>query len=200
MSNVKSKMLNAKGYTLVELLVVITIMSLLSVTSFVYWKSLSSDRVLLKAIDNIQTLFRTAQSNATSGFSCAGVGGATTWSIRFNLANKNKVDLLCNKIVGSSSTPTIIRSLTLDNVYVYTIKGVGPSCASYVDCNSIVLPADFGSDITISYSPLNGKVQISGGGSCLSTASSLVIKLKKVNDEQAFKCFTISSGGAINAR
>lgn len=182
--------LNPKnGYTLVELLVVIAIMGLLSISSVVYYKSLSSDKEILKAIDSVQSLLRTAQSNATSGFDCAGAKGATRWSVELN---SNTIDLLCDEYVSSVLTTKKVKTLSLEN----NVKVDFTGCGSDI---SLQPP------ISISYSPLLGKVQFTGTDTCIANSTGLTFTLKKadtnciINPENC-KSFTVSKGGAINAK
>ncbi len=173
-----------KGYTLIELLIVVTIMGLLSVSAIVYSRSLSQDQFLLKAIDNIQSLLRSAQGNATSAFSCGSNSGASNWSVAFTGdSNTSFMSLYC----GSGATPTLVRSLQLENnIRIDSITG--SACSS---------PAQL--PVSVAYSALYGKAQFSGTSSCLTTSTTLTIVLRNTITNGT-KSFVLTNGGAINAQ
>ena len=155
---------------------VITIMGVLAVTSVVYYKSLTSDKMLLKAKDSIQSLLRTAQSNATSGFTCGTAQGAVTWSVKFE--NETTLKLSCNP----ANEPILVRTLILEN-----------------DIKIESTP------VTVFYSPLLGKVLFKDQDEQLIDATELTITLKKANtncitNPDDCESFIISRGGAINAQ
>lgn len=170
------------GYTLIELLVAITIIGMLSVTSFVYSRSLSQERFLAKALDSTQNLLRSAQANATSAFNCGSTTGASGWSVQFRSDDKTKINLNCEK------SPSIIRTLNLENnIQVDSITG--SSCSS---------TPSFSQAVNVFFSALYGKVIFSGGSdSCIANSSTLTITLKN-RDTSSTKSFTISNGGAVN--
>lgn len=171
---------------MVELLVVITIMGILSVTSIVYYRSLTSDKMLLKAKDSIQSLLRTAQSNATSGFTCGTVQGASTWSVR--ITGNTTLELRCNPL----SDPITVRTLALENDI--QIDTVSTECSGPLQLN------EEASLLNIYYSPLLGKVQFEGSDACLADLTrshTLTVTLKNANSRTSF---IISRGGAINAK
>lgn len=174
------------GYTIVELLVVIAILALLSVTSAVYYRSLTSDKILLKGIDSVQSLLRTAQSNAASGFSCTTTAGATIWFVQFRSDDKTKIDLYC--VDPGSNSNINRRTLTLENLQVSSIKGSG-----------CTLTPQFNTPVKVSFAPLFGKVSFSGGDTCIADSSTLTIILKSAGSNDS-KSFTISSGGAVNVQ
>lgn len=173
----------AAGFTLIEMLIAITIIGVLSVTSFVYSRSLSQERFLAKALDSTQSLLRSAQSNATTGFNCGSTAGASGWSVQFKNDDKAKINLNCDK----SANP--IRTLSLENnIQVDSITG--SSCMS---------APPFSQPVNVSFSSLYGKVTFSGSDSCIAQSSTLTITLKNISTAVT-KTFTISRGGAINVQ
>lgn len=172
-----------KGFTLVELLVVISIMAIMSVFTFINVKDFTTEQALNKAVGDIQSLMRLAQSNATSSTLCGSSGGVT-WTVRFN-SDQSTLDIIC----GSNNT--LYRTLTLQNVLIASIKT--SSCIS-----SLSLPVSF------TYSALKGVPDVtdSSGGissTCLGTTQSVTVNLLNAKSNST-KSFNISKGGAINVQ
>ena len=169
-----------KGFTLVELLIVISIMALLGVVAYANFKDFAQDQVVNKAIGQIQTAFRLAQANATSGVTCLGLGGAD-WSVKIRTDGIN-VDLIC----GSSNS--VIQTTILENVEVGSVEGSG--CTPH---STFALP------LTITYSKLSGSVAIDGSDNCIDNSSTVSVNLRNLRTSST-KTFTISKGGAINVQ
>lgn len=165
---------SARGFTLIELLITISIIALLSIFAFVNFKDLTQEKITDKAIGEIQTYLRLAQSNATSSFFCRGQGGLD-WIVKIN---SGSVELIC----GAIDTPAVQTTL-LQNVSVDSIEKRGSSCTSPI----MVLP------LIVRYLSLSGAVKIDSIGNC----SEVTIKVENTKT-QNIKPFTISSGGAIN--
>lgn len=168
-----------RGYTLIELLVVISIMSILSLIGIVNFRDFSSGQVATKAVGQIQSLLRLAQSNATSSTRCNNQGTAS-WSLVFS---SSTIELRCQP-TGDPLPPDVLLSITtLENAQIDSIKGTGCS----------------GSINTLSYLTGVGTLTISPPpDSCLTYASSIVFTIKNMQDTSKTKQFTISKGGAIN--
>lgn len=174
-----------RAFTLIELLVVLTIIAVLTVVVFINFRTFSQDQVLNKASGQLKTILREAQSNATSGLKCAGVGGAP-WAVRF-LSDKVKLDLICGPSGAAQKT------LTLDNTEISSIQ-----CSS---TSSTCPPtgSTFGLPLTVSFSPLSGNVTFLEGDSCVANASNLMIALRNLKNNNN-KCLTVSKGGAIDVK
>lgn len=171
-----------RGFTLIELLIVISIMALLSVVAYANFKDFAQDRVVNKAIGQIQTALRLAQANATSSFLCQGLA-SVDWSVSIR-ADKINVDLTC----GESGF--VVQTTTLQNVLVDSIEG--SACTSPTD----ILP------LTITYSKLSGKVKIKGAEgapSCIDQSQQVSVNIKNTKTS-IIKTFTISKGGTINVQ
>lgn len=175
-------MSNVRGYTLIELLVVISIIAIMAVVGFVNFKNFSASKVTEKAVGQVQTLLRLAQSNASSGTVCGSVGGVT-WSLILK-ADKKNIDLVC----GALDAPQLQKTYTLENAEIDSIK-----------CSTTA--AAFNPPLTISYAHLSGKMAFSSTEGCVGSAADLIITLKnKINPSAAQKTLTISKGGAIDVR
>ena len=107
---------NGAGYTLVELLVVISILAVLGVFVIVNFKNFAQDQVINKSIGQMQSVLRLAQSNATSGAFCL-IGcpnpnlACGDWWAEFS-AGGSQINLFCAK---STSVQKIFFSL-IDSV------------------------------------------------------------------------------------
>lgn len=174
-----------KGYTLIELLVVLAIMSILGTIAFINFKTFSQDQVLNKALGEMQSFLRLAQSNATSSVKCGNISGAS-WAVKF-LVDKININLACGP------TDSVQKTLTLENTQVTSIQ------CSPADSTCPPTGSTFNPPLTISYSPLYGNVTFSQGDLCVANASTLMIVLKNLLNNK-FKCFTISKGGAIDIK
>lgn len=172
-----------KGYTLVELLVVLSIMAIVSIVVFVNFKTFSQDQILKKTAGDIQSFLREAQSNATSSLNCGSSSGVS-WAVKF-LADKQTLNLNCGP------ADSFQKSLQLENAQVDSIKcsPVPTTCPQ----------TGFNTPLTIRFAPLDGKVSFAEGDSCINNASTLMIVLKNLRNNNN-KCFTISKGGAIDVQ
>lgn len=169
------------GFTLVELLIVISIMAILGVVSYVNFKDFAQDQVINKAIGQIQTTLRLAQANATSSVICPGLENAADWSVNIKTDGIN-VDLIC----GPSNS--VIQTTVLENVEVDPIEG---SACSPGSTHSLPL--------AITYSKLSGLVKIDGSDNCIDGSSTVKVTVRNMRTDNT-KTFTISKGGAINVQ
>ncbi len=170
--------LSVSGFTLIELLVVTAIISVLAVMGAVNFKDTSAEQIIVKAVGQIQTQLRYAQSNATSGTMCAGAG-ASSWYLTF--ASENTIELNCN--TGASPKQ-------------YTLENVKTAITGDSGC-SIPIPAVF------SYSSGVGKQTISSAGAtsaCLQSSTITISVTNTKNPEIAAKTLKVSSGGGINVK
>lgn len=171
---------NYKGYTLIELLVVLTIIAILATVVFVNFKNFSKNQILIKAIGQIQSVLRLAQSNATSSVKCGGVGGSA-WSVKFG-TDKSKVEVFCE------NNTTAQKTLSLENAAVQSIK-----CAAD--------GVTFDPPLTVKFSPLYGNVSfLDSPQACVVTTSIIIITLENLTNTASTKSFTISKGGAIDVQ
>lgn len=174
---------SARGFTLIELMVVIAITAILGIVAFVNFKDFAQNQVLNKAVGQIQTYLRLAQANATAGVLCSGQGGAS-WSVKF--VDDTTLKLTCG------STGIDQKNLDLDeNARIDSIK-----CSP---ASSECPQTGFNAPLTVNFAPLDGKINFSAGDSCINTASTLLITLKNLKNN-SYKCFTISKGGAIDVQ
>lgn len=166
------------GYTLIELLVVISIISIMTVVGFVNFKDFSSDQITVKAIGQIQSVLRVAQSNATSSVLCGSNGGAS-WSVIIDNASPSTLTLAC----GSANSTQ--RVYALENAQIIQILGAG--------CGGL------GAPITFTYSSGMGALRVSPTNSCWDQAPSIVFTLRNMKNNTN-KTFSVSKGGATNVQ
>ncbi len=165
--------MRSAGYTLIELLVVISIIGILSVVAFVNIKDFSSAQDLKKAVGEVQTYLRLAQSNASSSTLCNGVGGVS-WNVIFNA--DSTIQINCGP------TNYLIKTLTLQT-------GIAIKSPIKTNCD-LTLP------VTIVYSALKGVPTIPG--STCWTGVDVTITLD--NGKGKTKSLILTSGGAINVQ
>lgn len=172
-----------KGYTLVELLVALSIIAIVSIVVFVNFKTFSQDQILKKTVGDIQSFLREAQSNATTSLNCGSSSGVS-WAVQ--LRDQDDLDLVCGP------TDSLKKTLTLKDSEVTSIKCSPPGSTCPPQGSTFSPP------LKISFSTLYGKVTfIKSGESCVDTAQSVMVVLKNLKNNNN-KCFTISKGGAID--
>lgn len=169
------------GYTLIEIIVVLSILSLLSFFAFANYQTLKEDQLLKTSASDIAGLIRLAQSNSTSRYNCNSSTGAS-WMVVFK--NSTSLDLSCQV---APSSAVVVKSITLgSHILVDTIVGSCPS----------TLP------VTVTYSPLLANVSFTDSGlpTCVgTTVSSITVNLKNTSNNEV-KSFKINKGGAIDAQ
>lgn len=174
--------MRSAGYTLIELLIVISIIALMSIMGFVAFKNFASNQILVKAKGQIQSLLKLAQSNATSSTLC-GTQGATSWSLKFNtISNSTSIELRCDP---GNFLPR--PAYALENAKIDQIKGTG--CAA-----ALSFP------VTFNYKVGVGTLTIDPPETCLSNASSIDIKLSNINNSSMTDTLKMSKGGAVDVQ
>lgn len=108
-----------KGFTLIELLVVIAIMAVVGTFTLANFSDFGKDKELQNAALDIQSLLRTAQTNALASVKCNG-NSAENWFVEF--APPATINLKCNNV----ATP--VKSLVLgNNIQLGTIENTSPT-------------------------------------------------------------------------
>lgn len=168
---------SAYGFTLIELVIAISIMAIIGVITFANYKSFGEDQNLKNTVLDIQSLFRTAQTSATTNAKCNTQFGAT-WQVEFS--NRSTINLKCQ---NPPASPSLRKTLALGaNIEIQPPSGV-PS----LSCPT-ALP------FTISFVPINGKISLGSDTRC----SQLTITLKNTKTVST-KSFIIEKGGRIYA-
>lgn len=169
------------GYTLIELLIVMSIISILAGVGYVNYRDFSINQDTVKTIGQIQSFLRLAQSNATSNTKCNGLE-ASAWYFKF--LNATTLELRCDP------NDYLHRSYTLENAKIDSISG--SSC----DPSSSIVP------LTLKYLPGFGALTFSSSvfaatPACLAS-NTWSVKIISLRDGSKFKKFTLSKGGAID--
>ncbi len=169
------------GYTLIELLVVVSIISAVSVFAFIDFKDFSAEQNTSKALRELQTYLRLAQSNATSRTLCGVNNQPKSWEIIINTtpgSNQNII-LRCNYEGGS-----VDKTYALENARISSITG-----SSDTYCMT--------TGLKINYLAGAGAVTFSDPPNpCIQVSRSLAINITNVLD-QTSKRLTVEKGGAI---
>ncbi len=174
--------MHSEGYTLIELLIVMTIMAMVGLVGYVNYKQFSASQITTNAVTQIQSILRLAQSNATSSVLCNdNPASVSPWSLSFN-ANQTSITLAC----GPSNSPW--KTYNLENAKIDN-SIAGSTCIS-----PATLP------FTISYSNTSVLTFSSAGSTatCLQSAS-WIFTVRNINDNST-KSFSISKGGAVNVQ
>lgn len=170
------------GYTLIEILVVLSVLTLLAFFAFANYQKLKEDQLLKTSASDIAGLIHLAQSNSTSRYNCNSSTGAS-WMVVFK--NSTSLDLSCQV---APSSAVVVKSITLGaHILVDTVDTIAGSCT---------LP------VTVTYSPLLANVSFSDWGlpTCVgATVSSITVNLKNTSNNEV-KSFKINKGGAIDVQ
>ncbi|MBI2599683.1 prepilin-type N-terminal cleavage/methylation domain-containing protein [Candidatus Daviesbacteria bacterium] len=178
-----------RGFTFIELLVVISILAITTMVSVVYYKDFSADQATKKAVGQVQSLIRLAQSNATSYTKCPDPGAADqsvkSWYLVFT--NATNIDLRCDT---ASTTNYTLRSYILENVGL-TIQG-DSGCP-------------IGFSATLSYRSGVGTQSISSSDisvtpACLNSSRLTFTLSNQSNPSSSPIPFNVSKGGSINVQ
>lgn len=166
-----------RGFTLIELLVVIAIMGIVGVFSMANFRSFGEDQKLKNSLLDIQSMLRTAQTNAATNTKCANQFEAP-WRVEF--ANTTNTTIINLKCIEPPNTSVIKKTLTFgpDITLDRTISGTGVSCPTE-------LP------LRISFAPGSGEISLEGD-----YCSSLIITLRN-NKRATTKSLKIEQGGRI---
>lgn len=171
--------MRSAGYTLIELLVVISIIGLLGVFTLSSLKGFSKDLPVNKALGEVQTLLRLAQSNATSSTLCNNQG-AVSWSLKY--LNATTIELRCNP------ADFLYRTYNLENAQVAITGDLG--CP-------VLFPA------ILSYSSGMGTRTIFSSGvstACLQSSTISITISNTKNTSATGKVLKMSKGGAIDVQ
>lgn len=171
------------GYTLIELLIVLVIISVIGVVSFVNYRQFALNQITGTAMDQIQTVLRLAQANASSSTLCNNQA-AISWSVR--ITNPSTLELLC-KPKDDPTRDYLSKTFSLEDVQIGPIRG-GSSCPSDA---SFPFSLNYSTNVlTFSYP--------NASSDCLNSATWTVTITNMKNNSP--KIFKISRGGAIDVQ
>lgn len=176
--------MSARGFTLIEILVVLAVVAILSVAGYINYRAFSHEQVIDDAVSRVQSMLRTAQANATTSLKCKQVG-STKWIIAFQ--DTKTLELRCVRSDNGQIEPIKQESLT-NNVEIESVSG--PSCSATP------------SNTTVSFDTLSGKISFSDPiQTCIANLNELTVKIKHTLSENPLsKTVTVGKGGGINAQ
>lgn len=178
--------MRSAGYTLVELLVVISIISMMAVLGFVNYKGFAADQATKKALGEIQSILRLAQSNATSQTLCNNQS-ARIWQIILDTGSAQSAKNIILECLNESGGATQ-KIYSLENAEISSITGSGGA-----GCSDL--------HVTISYTTGVGTPDFSGlKSNCIKNSNSLTITVRNINNLSSTKTLDLSKGGTINVQ
>ncbi len=213
------------GYSLVELLVVLTIMAMISIGAFFSLRTLREDQGLKGVVANLQNKIRFVQANASSYVNCND-NVVSFWEVRIL---KNRLESRCQYKVSDAPigtlTPGCIYSSSTSTVSCLTdTYNIEPSnisinyvCKDVSGCGvetcKTNLPTDPDRYVSISFFPVSRDTQFratswplpcqSNGVNNIETALGISIEVinSKIEDV-AYKTSTIlvEKGGVVRAK
>ena len=103
-----------KGFTLVELLLVMAVMAVVSVVTFTNYKAFREDQDLKKGMGQIQTVLRNAQTNASTRTRCHNFP-SKNWSVKFSkVLAIYQLDSICRFETETDPSPAIAGCVFYD--------------------------------------------------------------------------------------
>ncbi len=173
------------GFTLIELLVVLSIMAVLGIFSIANFGDFGEGQKLKGAAFDIQSLIKTAQTNAASRIACP-VGSNTYgahWWVEMQTGSQT-LNLRCQ--IGTAGAISLIKT--------YTITTQSPNLQIFsVNCDTKVASGILS---TAKFAPLTGAVSLDNEAAC---NQYLTITLKNIKTNET-KLIKIDKGGAVSVK
>ncbi|HBQ50641.1 hypothetical protein A3B42_02525 [Candidatus Daviesbacteria bacterium RIFCSPLOWO2_01_FULL_38_10] len=161
-----------RGFTLIELMIVISIMALLGAFTIANYRSFGEDKDLENAALDVVSLIRTAQTNATTNLKCVNDGGI--WQIEY-ITGSPEIKLNCKEPLADFIKKKTLQLKT--NIQVDSVIGSPP-----IACTGL----------TINFKPINGQIELGGDEACDSLTATL-----KNTTRPGTKNVIIEKGGKI---
>lgn len=173
------------GFTLVEIIVAVAILSLAAVVAIPNFNKFNQDQTLSLATGELITTLRQAEANAQSGVKCGDIAGSPSinWYISFSSLG-GSYDLKANCQTDPLPTTYLKKTITLDSITVSTVCSDNslPSSGVFLTFNSTtypssppaypcITPAIFMIKLTSSKSNKSAYVRVDQGGAIYETQS-----------------------------
>ena len=157
-----------KGYTLIEILVGLTIISLLFSFGYVSFRDFSRRQVLSGTLKQLQGDLRLAQSSASAGqkpddISCDSPNTLDSYDFKVYSASEYKIEVSCTN--GSAITSTVNKDVTLSPDISISIPSPNPVKFKILGQGTNV-PAGAGVNVVLTQSGTNDQatITITSGG------------------------------------
>lgn len=185
------------GYTLVELIVVIGILSVLGGVFLNNFKNFSQQQLLNKNISNLQSRIVAVQGAALANQKCDSSTSSLYWYSSIVSSGGNFwLQTYCYGIAGGVVSTVMTDSFKLDSGLNINVCKDSSSCSS--PAPACVLALNSSSSVQLNFKSLTGEISFSSpSAACLSTGSSLTIELvNSVNNSK--REIYIKKGGVIS--
>lgn len=179
------------GFTIIEILVAITILGLISAFTIPSYKRFNDEQELKNATLNLLQSIRQTQSSSQSRTTCSNNVGSLDWEFRFNSPNRYQVITTCE------GTPTTSQSAP--NTFLPTnisIKRIQTSAESI--CPEIVNPTTL--NLSLIFKNRGNVVSFSGSGAtdCLKNSAVNWVKIYLGSSKITKQMILVSDkGGAL---
>lgn len=187
------QIMQPKGFTLLELLVVIGIIASLMVILLPGFNAFNRSQTLKNTALELQTVLRKTQNHALSGVKCNSTTSAASWSIKFFNNTSYELETVCS---SPAVSPTPAPSL----VARYSLPG-GVSINGFVkdDGTSPCTLTLTSNPVRIIFSNISAEVNFddSNSGCLLKDAKKLTILLQLDSDTENSINVIVEKGGAI---
>ncbi len=175
------------AFTLIELIVVISIMGVLGLVAFANFGSLRDDATLKKATADLQSKLRSIQTDASSNTKCNG-NSALSWKGTFS-----KVSSTEYKLTVSCEYAGVPDSIVSGKTYTFEPN---IEIANVVSGNC---PTDLVNPVSVSFASLTGKVTFKYLTAC-NPGAQMLIDLLNIKTPGTLSTVIIDQGGSIYVR
>ncbi len=202
------KIVRIRGYTLVELLVVISIMAIMTLSAMPIFRNYQNDQKVKAAALQLQEALREAQNNALSGVVCAPNNPADNWGIIFGddqttstnnyqvapvsySASGNSLIVSSPCPGGSPPSPPLITSNFASPIQILKLNGTsGHNCANHGHLKSL----------GIAFQNVSGAIKFASGSNspnCAPNSGFLEFVLAPARATSPTVTVHVDNGGAI---
>lgn len=189
------------GFTLIELMVVMTIMGILGFSALANIGNFREDQTLKKGVSDLQIKLRAIQTNATTNTKCNG-NSTLFWKGKFSkVGSAYKLETSCEYSGSVAPTGCTLTSGVVDCVMsdkAYTLEPgleIGNISSGNCQVNSTNLSTN---PVTVSFPALRGdsKFKYTNPAGCI-VRSNLEIYLLNINTPGTLNTVVIDKGGSI---
>lgn len=175
------------GFTLVELLVVITILAGLVAATLPRLGEFQKTESLKNSALGLQSAFRLAQANASSGVKCNASEGSSKWSVQFIKSADGTFSYLVSATCSSGAAGESKSSPLPAGV---TIKEIG--------LDGCLIPQAAVDGVKVSFAALSAKADLKNSSQCPATLNpaKMVITLQLLDQSGEVK-LVVEKGGAV---